>query len=544
MKRVIVFLLLAAINAHSQIPANGLVAYYPFNSSAKDSSGNGNNGTVYGASLTTDRFGNLNSAYNFNGTSNYMDCGNGSSLQIANDITIAAWIKSGFSNDESPEVASKYGTNSAGWVLSTFPDSTASFEGRDGVDYRRSGRSPKLNGSWHFLVGQRSGSVWKIFVDGILSNQTDVGTTGSMVASNNLQIGCQSGIGQRFFKGAIDDIRIYNRALSPTEIQSVYHEGGWASAPTTGLVAWYPFNGNAKDSSGNGNNGTAVGSITWGKDRFDGADRAAVFNGTTSYVNVDSSSTLAISGDITVSAWVKADTMTSGSCIVEKYYRNTLSDHGWLLQADGSGKAFFEGRDGSGGGNTIKSGFGAEVDNNKWHHVVGQRAGSVWKIYVDTVLSNQFNASSTGSINSGGPLAIGAYLNTTPVNGVWKGSMDDIRIYNRALNGQEIFSLYQERPTGVATNRSTPPEGYFLSQNYPNPFNPSTTIEYQIPRQSFVTLKVFDVLGREVATLANEKKDAGDYLLRFDASGLGSGVYFYRLHAGDFTLTRRLLLLK
>ena len=83
-----------------------------------------------------------------------------------------------------------------------------------------------------------------------------------------------------------------------------------------------------------------------------------------------------------------------------------------------------------------------------------------------------------------------------------------------------------------------------LSQNYPNPFNPSTTIKYSIPKNSLVTLKVYDVLGREVKTLVNEYKTAGDYNADFNASHLASGIYFYRITAGKYTAVRKMQLLK
>ena len=83
-----------------------------------------------------------------------------------------------------------------------------------------------------------------------------------------------------------------------------------------------------------------------------------------------------------------------------------------------------------------------------------------------------------------------------------------------------------------------------LSQNYPNPFNPTMTINYNISKFSQVTLKVFDVLGREVANLVNEAKHPGIYSVQWHAQGMPSGVYFYRLIAGDVSQTRRLLLLK
>jgi len=83
-----------------------------------------------------------------------------------------------------------------------------------------------------------------------------------------------------------------------------------------------------------------------------------------------------------------------------------------------------------------------------------------------------------------------------------------------------------------------------LQQNYPNPFNPSTTIKYKLPKSSEVRLSVYDMLGREVSVLVNEKRNAGVHEVKFDGSNLASGVYFYRLQAGDFVQTRKLLLLR
>ena len=85
---------------------------------------------------------------------------------------------------------------------------------------------------------------------------------------------------------------------------------------------------------------------------------------------------------------------------------------------------------------------------------------------------------------------------------------------------------------------------FSLSQNYPNPFNPTTMIEYSIPQNSFVTLKVYNVLGQEVASLVNQEQKASNYAVNFDASRLASGMYFYKIQAGSYSLTKKMLLLK
>ncbi len=98
--------------------------------------------------------------------------------------------------------------------------------------------------------------------------------------------------------------------------------------------------------------------------------------------------------------------------------------------------------------------------------------------------------------------------------------------------------------TGVKRKTVETPNRFSLSQNYPNPFNPTTMISYQLSVNSLVTLKVYDILGREVARLVNERQNAGDYTITFNASRLSSGVYFYRLTAGSFVTTKKLMLIK
>lgn len=97
--------------------------------------------------------------------------------------------------------------------------------------------------------------------------------------------------------------------------------------------------------------------------------------------------------------------------------------------------------------------------------------------------------------------------------------------------------------TGIENTKEIP-VSFALSQNYPNPFNPTTVIKYQIPKESFVTIKVYDILGRELNTLVNEQKSTGSYEVSFNASSLTSGVYFYKITAGSYTSIKKMVLLK
>ena len=88
------------------------------------------------------------------------------------------------------------------------------------------------------------------------------------------------------------------------------------------------------------------------------------------------------------------------------------------------------------------------------------------------------------------------------------------------------------------------PTKFEISQNYPNPFNPTTTIQFGIPENSFVSLKIYNVLGKEIATVLNEDKSIGSYEVDFNAINLPSGIYFYRIEAGNFVETKKMILLK
>ncbi len=92
--------------------------------------------------------------------------------------------------------------------------------------------------------------------------------------------------------------------------------------------------------------------------------------------------------------------------------------------------------------------------------------------------------------------------------------------------------------------RVSVPTVFGLAQNYPNPFNPATTIQYQIPVTSRVTLNVYDILGKEVATLVNETKEPGSYTAQFDGTQFSSGLYVYTINAGTFTAARKMVLTK
>jgi hypothetical protein len=111
--------------------------------------------------------------------------------------------------------------------------------------------------------------------------------------------------------------------------------------------------------------------------------------------------------------------------------------------------------------------------------------------------------------------------------------------------GYYISYIFSHPPlTDVEKESGAMPTAFALADNYPNPFNPSTTIQYDVPKASTLTLKVFNSLGQEVATLVNEHAEPGSYSVRWNASNASSGIYFYRLQAGEFVETKKMVLLR
>lgn len=121
-----------------------------------------------------------------------------------------------------------------------------------------------------------------------------------------------------------------------------------------------------------------------------------------------------------------------------------------------------------------------------------------------------------------------------------------IGVATNSSNISKVGFWYQSGDliTSVEQISNNLPKEFQLEQNYPNPFNPSTSIQFALPKRLFVTLKLFDILGREVATLVDENLQPGEYKVVLDAKDLASGVYFYRIQAEEFVLVKKLMLLK
>jgi len=453
-------------NIPSYVPTNGLVGWWPFNGNADDESGNGNNGTVNGATLTSDRFGGSNSAYSFDGIDNYIKL-LFNPVSNPTDFTVSVWVKSNASISTNPQCIfydggpSEYhldiGANGTNGLLE------AGIKGGSnswyGIYYDM---LPEVN-IWHnYILSYSNNNVVSLYVDGQL-NGISTNTSGLWAYSIDETIfggrRLFSGLPEHPLDGSIDDIGIWNRALTQQEITNLYNASTsipiiscpGASMPlnlTNGLVGWWPFCGDPDDESGNGNNGTVNGA-TLTSDRFGNGNSAYEFDGNSSSVNI--SDAVGLNNNyISLSAWFRTSSNSPGSIIYktnasainEQYacvlnYLTTNSGVNWSIKN---------------GGNCSNPGTGWQtlllnqsISDNNWHNLVCTYDGSISKIFVDAVLqlSDTFNTSVID--NCGGEINIGKGYNSTYF---FNGQIDDIGIWNRALDSSEVAQLYN---TGLCT---------------------------------------------------------------------------------------------
>jgi len=231
-----------AVNGYSQsFLTNGLVAYYPFNGNPNDASGHGNNGTVMGAQLAADRFGNTNSAYSFNGLTDYITIPDSPSLNPPTSISVSAWINVATSS-RSCGIVAKFGADNnmmGQWALwqgnlqtpaglqPGFNSQIVLGGGPPWFGIQADFVTPQVDHLWHQLTTTYDGSVVRLYEDGSAVASSSGGNGTLAVYAQAVEIGrwyhgLNNGGLNYYYSGLIDDVRIYNHALSASEVQQLY----------------------------------------------------------------------------------------------------------------------------------------------------------------------------------------------------------------------------------------------------------------------------------------------------------------------------------
>jgi gliding motility-associated-like protein len=513
----------------TQLPANlqqGLVAFYPFCGNANDKSGNAHNGTVHGAILTTDRFGNANSAYNYNGTSDYIKT-NAAFFDVGwQNYSISGWICSNNINKSAQCYFNTIPHNGTDLQLNYFSNNKLSFFLNSNpnlftwdISINQTGNTTNFNNNiWYHYTFVKNNNNYKLYLNGVL----DANFNGTISPQNHL---CNIVFGSidpsislsECFSGKLDDYAIYNRALSTSEIQQLYNLGSsnttastylWSTNDTMqsitvtplqtttytltvtngnincmnsitvnvlnpqinngqdtticngesvilnaltssqnacnksqlpanlqqGLVAFYPFCGNANDESGSGHNGVVNGAILT-TDRFSNTNSAYLFNGVNNKITAD---TLPILNQyFSYSCWIKINGLTpvniqsfgglggpqSLSHMWNFAYNPNLSI--WDLY-DYSNGSWYTNWTGQTSSSTLN-----------WTNVTIVYSNVTEYLYVNGILLNQRTIVTPIQTFADRTLRLSEIGNQ-----FFNGKIDDILIYNRALSISEISQIY------------------------------------------------------------------------------------------------------
>lgn len=267
-------------------------------------------------------------------------------------------------------------------------------------------------------------------------------------------------------------------------------------------------------------------------------DGALSFDGVNNLVKVPHSESLVFTDQITIAAWINLAHATANQDAIQKY-----------------GIALCELRDGNGivmnilKVNDAWTSF-AYTENsdyllNQWHHLAFTYDGTQVINYLDGQEDGVFEQTGDIGIPTEGESNLSIGVNAPWNEFFFNGMIDDVRLYDCALSASEIENLYYGIENVIEQDHITTRTGAFeLCQNYPNPFNPTTTITYSLVATGKVEIQVFNRLGQKVKTLVNAIQPAGRYNVTFNANQLPSGVYLYRIKAGNFSETKKMILIK
>lgn len=440
---------------------NGLVLHYTFDGqtatggTVTDQSGNGRNGTY---STTEVSLGRIGQGMYFNGTggSNKVQVADHSSLNPGmNSFTYGLWVKAkrSVSDWDMPFYKGGASAGDFGYDIELGNDVWGAGISDGSTNYiaffNDNGWSgPYLkNGQWYHLMAviDRSNNQLRTYRDGSLVDTTSISGAGSIQTTKSLEFGGRTDIdGPLPYDGVIDDVRIYNKALTATEINRIYHLGATTHVNTTlpstdldnGLVGHWTFDGGTISGStisdvAGSNNGTYTNGIGVGPGKI---GQGLLF-GSSTYVSVPYNSSFNLTSDMSVATWVKLDSSPTGPV-------------SFVTRAGSSPAQFFLGIKEVGVDKLPYFDAGtqatstAALSEDRWQLLVGvfNNTANTVSLYVDGQLDNSVTYTGTPASNTVSPVYIGSKDGT----GEWvPGTMDDVRIYNRALSADEVKRLYE-----------------------------------------------------------------------------------------------------
>lgn len=412
---------------------DGLVGHWKLDGNAKDDTIYNNHGTIYGAISTIDRHGQANSAYDFDGTDDYIEGVNNNLTDWPDGITVSVWVKSDTANwNDTGMLVSKRSS----FILHPNSGSkTIRFYRSNGGAWSSVAYTSSVDlTQWNHYVGTYDNSTLKLYENGELKNSKSV--TGTIDSdTGNVFFGRDDGL-SRYLDGQLDDIRIYDRALSSNDISKLYdsYDPGVQIASTQkDLVSHWKMDGNANDATPHSNHGTVNGATST-TDRYGRADSAYDFDGT----------------DDDIRGASQPDVQTSPNLFTVSGYINPGNQYTRFITPQSTGIDQWIGYDATNERLEVTVAESADtnlrqrysttgsVPLNTWTHWAIVINGTTIKIYINGELDQEYNES----------ISIAGWNNEWRIgqrgNGTYwlLGKLDDIRVYGRELSLSEIRNLY------------------------------------------------------------------------------------------------------
>jgi hypothetical protein len=488
----------------------GLIAYYSFNDNANDQSGNGHNGSISGATSTTDRYNKSAQAYNFvyNGfSSDKIEVSGTSDLNFSTGgFSLSAWVQ--FSGSASTgnnyPIFSKHNCGEqSGYILMLYNGKLTFWLAGSGGYNILSTPDNYTDNTWHQVVAVYDGVTQVIYVDGLLKNSMSF--TYTVFNSANWALGGYNGCNGGF-NGKVDEIKVLNRALSGSEILEMYNKS------IDRLVAFYPLNGNANDESGNGYNGTLINNPTFTLDRFGNPDKAISFDKNASQlVSIPDNPSLRIDTELTLSVFVKRKNLAGNHHLINKggeynsgscNYDLSFSDASFVFKYNGNYHV------------------GYVIHDMNWHQytITTYHDSPEVKFYIDGVSSPTWINGGTVNIQptNHSDLQIGGTIYYSD------NIIDDVRIYNRILSPTEIASLYTNNALKIANAENI--ENVSLNNFYIN----KNTLYFKTPQRlnDIKSVEVYNMLGQIVFNTSKIKAE-------ISFNYLSKGVYIVKVKDSD-----------
>ena len=387
---------------------------------------------------TSDRFGSMDEAMNFDGSGSFGYNGN-TSIGGSSRFSISAWARP---NYDGP-IGTILSENSVAGQQNFYVDlggNAVAFITYDNAQtlYSTNSGSTIKPFEWNHVVVTFDNGEITTYVNNQLSS-TGSHTSPVNDGTSPLAIGAAT-----LFNGDIDDIRIFNYSLSPEQVSDLFFENGWTGVSTAGLLATYPFNGNANDESGNGFNGAPTGNSNGGpgltSDRFGNPNSTYLFDGFDDHIRIDHGGGINLGGEVTFNAWIKPTVYPSGGDLWSIIFKDDVINE---FQLDAEGNINYHWFDGIGFPSMETQPYKAPLGVWSMATVTIDVSDNL-SIYIDGELyASQLI---TRFISSPFTSSIGGDYNQLPADGGdrrwFTGAIDDVRIYNRALSQTDIKALY------------------------------------------------------------------------------------------------------